>query len=110
MRTSLCFSLMSYGGSYDFFRPFDKEVVSSECKKLNGRIDVNLKPRTYYCRDNNRAGKTDSLSCQAFDTRPEGEVFAFNLLRLLFPNSMCAWIEMAAISPPAIRIKVRNAK
>ncbi len=59
---------------------------------------------------NNRAGKTDSLSCQAFDTRPEGEVFAFDLLRLLFPNGMCAWIEMAAISPPAIRIKVRNAK
>ena len=51
MRTSLCFSLMSYGGSYDFFRPFDKEIVSSECKKLNGRIYVNLKPRTYDCRD-----------------------------------------------------------
>src|SRR6266446_287655 len=50
MRTSLCFSLMSYGGSYDFFRPFDKEIVSSECKKLNGRIYVNLKPRTYDCR------------------------------------------------------------
>jgi hypothetical protein len=42
---------MSYGGSYDFFRPFDKEIVSSECKKLNGRIYVNLKPRTYDCRD-----------------------------------------------------------
>src|SRR5229473_3305332 len=50
MRTSLCLSLMSYGGSYDFFRPFDKEIVSSECKKLNGRIYVNLKPRTYDCR------------------------------------------------------------
>src|SRR6266446_2691311 len=50
MRTSLCFSLMSYGGSYDFFRPFDKEIVSSECKKLNGRIYVSLKPRTYDCR------------------------------------------------------------
>ena len=43
---------MSYGGSYDFFRPFDKEIVSSECKKLNGRIYVNLKPRTYDCRVN----------------------------------------------------------
>ena len=59
---------------------------------------------------NNRAGKTDSLSCQAFDTRPEGEVFAFDLLRLLFPNSMCAWIEMAAIGSPPVCIKVRDAK
>ena len=59
---------------------------------------------------NNRAGKTDSLPCQAFDTRPEGDVLAFDLLRLLFPNGMRAWIEMAAISPPAIRIKVRHAK
>src|SRR6266849_2360799 len=57
MRTSLCFSLMSYGGSYDFFRPFDKEIVSSECKKLNGRIYVNLKPRTYDCRGHNTIRK-----------------------------------------------------
>src|SRR5713101_3251802 len=57
MRTSLCLSLMSYGGSYDFFRPFDKEIVSSECKKLNGRIYVNLKPRTYDCRVKNNITK-----------------------------------------------------
>src|SRR6266487_6100252 len=29
------------------------------------------------------------LPCQAFDTRPECKVFAFDLLRLLFPNGMC---------------------
>src|SRR5712692_5799528 len=57
MRTSLCLSLMSYGGSYDFFRPFDKEIVSSECKKLNGRIYVNLKPRTYDCRVKKEIGE-----------------------------------------------------
>ena len=59
---------------------------------------------------NNRAGKTDSLPCQAFDTRPEREVSAFDLLRMLFSHGMRAWLEMAAIGPPAIRIKVRDAK
>ena len=58
----------------------------------------------------NRARKTDALPCQAFDTRPEGDVFAFDLLRMLFPNCMRAWLKMAAIGPPAICIKVRDAQ
>src|SRR6516165_10293242 len=58
----------------------------------------------------NRAGKTESLSCQAFETRPAGEVLAFDLLRLLLPHGRCAWIEMAAISPPALRIQGRHAQ
>src|SRR5713101_6633715 len=69
MRTSLCFSLMSYGGSYDFFRPFDKEIVSSECKKLNGRIYVNLKPRTYDCRDVNLQEKKKTLPLSGTSNR-----------------------------------------
>ena len=58
----------------------------------------------------NRARKTDSLPCQAFDARSEGDVFAFDLLRILFPNCMCTWIKMAAIGSPAICIKARDAK
>jgi len=58
----------------------------------------------------NRARKTDGLPGQAFDTRPEGHVFTFDLLRMLLSHCMCAWIEMTAIGPPTIRIKVRNAK
>jgi hypothetical protein len=38
------------------------------------------------------------------------DVCAFDLLRLLFPNGMCAWIAMAAIGPPTIRIPVHDAK
>src|SRR5229473_6772425 len=67
MRTSLCLSLMSYGGSYDFFRPFDKEIVSSECKKLNGRIYVNLKPRTYDCRVINQVDRRTAMTRVSID-------------------------------------------
>ena len=42
----------------------------------------------------NRARKTDGLPGQAFDTSPEGHVFAFDLLRMLFPHCMYAWIEI----------------
>lgn len=58
----------------------------------------------------NRARQTDGLPCQPFDTPPEGDVFAFDLLRRLFPNCMRAWIKMAVIRPSAIRIKVHDAK
>ena len=58
----------------------------------------------------NRARKTDGLPCQAFDTCPKRDVFAFNLLRVLLSPGMNAWIKMAAIGTPTIRIKVRNAK
>jgi hypothetical protein len=51
----------------------------------------------------------DSLG-QAFDTCPECKVFAFDLLRLLFPHRVRAWIKMATIGPPAICIKVYDAK
>ena len=42
----------------------------------------------------NRARKTNGLPCQAFDTCPECEVFAFDLLRLLFPHRVRAWIKI----------------
>ena len=58
----------------------------------------------------NRARKTNGLPCQAFETCPECEVFAFDLLRLLFPHRVRAWIKMATISPPPIRIKAGDAK
>src|SRR5712671_7067914 len=87
MRTSLCFSLMSYGGSYDFFRPFDKEIVSSECKKLNGRIYVNLKPRTYDC----RASKVFCL-------------FELTLLPVVFGKAGFLFVGRIESSFPASRI------
>ena len=59
---------------------------------------------------NNRARKTNGLPCQAFDTCPEGKMFAFDLLRLLFPYCVHAWIKMATIGPPAIGIKVYDPK
>ena len=58
----------------------------------------------------NRARKTNGLPCQAFDPCPERDMFAFDLLRPLLSHGMCAWIKMATISPPTIRIKVRDAK
>jgi hypothetical protein len=58
----------------------------------------------------NRARKTNGFPSQAFDTCPECKVFAFDLLRLLFPYRVRAWIKMATIGPPAICIKVPDAK
>ena len=57
-----------------------------------------------------RARKTDGLPGQTFDTCPEGHVLAFDLLCMLFPHGMCARIEMTAIGPPAIRVKVCDTK
>jgi hypothetical protein len=37
-------------------------------------------------------------------------MFAFDLLRMPFPHGMRARIKMAVIGPPAICIKVRDAK
>ena len=56
------------------------------------------------------SGKTDGLPYQAFDPCTQCGVFAFDLLRMLFPNRMLVRINVTTIGPPPVCVKARDAK
>ena len=55
-------------------------------------------------------GKTDGLPYQAFDPCTQCGVFAFNLLRMLFPHRMLVRIKVTTLSTPPVCGKVGDAK
>jgi hypothetical protein len=55
-------------------------------------------------------GKTYGLPYQAFDPGTQRGVFAFDLLRMLFPNCMLVRINVTTLGPPPVCVKVRDAK
>jgi hypothetical protein len=55
-------------------------------------------------------GKTDGLPYQAFDPGTQRGVFAFDLLRMLFPHCMLVQFNVTTIGSPLICVKVREAK
>ena len=55
-------------------------------------------------------GKTYGLPYQAFDPGTQRGVFAFDLLRMLFPNCMLVRINVTTIGPPSVCVKVCDAK
>ena len=57
-----------------------------------------------------RFRKTDGLPDQTFDPCTQCGVFAFDLLRVLFPNCMLVRIEMTPIGSPPICVKAHDAK
>ena len=58
----------------------------------------------------NGFGKTDGLSYQAFDPGTQRGVFAFDLLRMLFPHRMLIRMNVTTISTPPVCVKARDAK
>ena len=55
-------------------------------------------------------GQTYGLPYQTFDAGTPCGVFAFDLLRMLFPNCMLGRINGTTIGPPPVCVKVRDAK
>jgi len=54
--------------------------------------------------------KTDGLPYQAFDPCTQRRVFAFDLLRILFPNRVLVMIDMTIVGTPSVGVKARDAK
>jgi len=54
-------------------------------------------------------GKTDGLPYHAFDPGAPRGVFAFDLLRMLFPNCRLVRIHVTAIGPPPVCVQGRDA-
>ena len=55
-------------------------------------------------------GKTYGLPYQAFDPGTQRGVFAFDLLRILFPNRVLVMIDMAIVGTPPVGVKACDAK
>jgi hypothetical protein len=55
-------------------------------------------------------GKIYGLPYQAFDPGTQRGMFAFDLLRMLFPNGMLVWSNVTTIGSPPVCVKVRDAK
>ena len=55
-------------------------------------------------------GEADCLSCQPFDSRPQGQVLSLNLLGVLLSNHLLPGRQMAFVGSPVIGIKPGYAK
>ena len=52
--------------------------------------------------------EADRLAYKAFDPCAQRQMFAFQLLGIVFPHCMERGIEMALVRAPAIRVKASN--
>ena len=57
-----------------------------------------------------RLGKADRTAHQALDSRPEPDMFALNLLGIIFAHHVLLCIEMSLVRAPAIGVITRDAK
>ena len=55
-------------------------------------------------------GKADRTTYQVLDSRPQPDVLALDLLRLVFTNPMLLSIEMPLVSVPLISVIARDIK
>ena len=57
-----------------------------------------------------RLGETNRATHESLDPRPQIDVFALDFLRVLLPHLMLLSIEMPLVGPPAVGVKLRDAK
>src|SRR5262245_46246155 len=83
-------------------RCFTGVDLTLECKSKLVAIDEEPNHQIVHGR---RFRKANRATHQTFDAGPEVNVFAFDLLRVLFANRMLRRIEMPLVGPPPIRVK-----